>query len=453
MAENEIKRPVAGNDLTTGDIRKKLLGFFFPILVGMLFQQLYSTVDAAIVGKFIGSAALAAVGAGSTVIIEMVIGFFVGLNSGATVRIAQRYGAADEEGLRRVLHTFITFSLIVGALITAALWIGTPYILRLLRQPEDIVEASTLYLRIYFTGSIPLLLYNLFQGTLQGVGDSKRPLRYLVFSCVMNIVLDLLFVAVLGWGVAGAAWASVLSMTACTVLAGIYLMRVNGPHRIRLSALCLDMKVLGNTLRIGIPSGLQGCMYSISNMIIQVGVNGFGTTFAAAWTATGKLDGFYWVTSNAFGVAICAFVGQCYGAGDYKRLKQAVQTCMKIALGTTIVFSTLLLLFSRPAYGLFLNDQPVIDNAVTLMRYFVPYYFMWSFIEVLTGTFRGVGDTMRPMVITMVGTCFFRIAWMIFVVPMFNTVFSLSIVYGISWALTGSALILYYFKSNWLNRR
>lgn len=214
---------------------------------------------------------------------------------------------------------------------------------------------STQYLRIYFIGSVPLLLYNLFQGTLQGVGDSRRPLLYLAVSCVINILLDVLFVAVLNLGVQGVGWASVLSMTLCTLLALTHLTRVNGPHRVRLSCLRIDGQKLRETLRIGLPAGLQGTMYSISNLIITAAVNSFGTMIVAAWTATGRLDGLYWVTSNAFGVAICAFVGQCWGAGKIDRMKHALAVCLKIAMSVTVVLSVLLLAIARPAYSLFLQ--------------------------------------------------------------------------------------------------
>lgn len=441
------------HDLTEGVVWKKLLGFFFPILLGLLFQQLYNTVDAVIVGRFVGDSALAAVGGGAATIINMILGFFTGLNSGATVIIAQTYGAGEHDTLSRVLHTSIVFCAIVGLIVTVGGYFLAPGLLRLIRNPEDIMEPSVLYLRIYFVGAIPMLLYNLFQGTLQAVGDSGRPLKYLIVSCVLNIVLDIVFVAVLGMGVAGVGWASVISMCCSALLALIHLLRVDGPHRIEVKKLRLEPAMLGRTMRIGLPSGLQGSMYNIANMIIQASVNGFGTGIVAAWAATGKLDGFYWVTSNAFGIAICAFVGQCYGAGKIDRMKESIRVCIKIALGVTIGFSILLLSIARPAFGLFLQDPQVIDDAVRIMWYFVPFYFTWTFIEVLSGTFRGVGDTLRPMIIVMIGTCVFRVIWMLFVVPVWHTIFAVSIVYALSWVITGSVFIWYYKKGSWLRVR
>lgn len=440
----------SGNDLTTGVVWKKLMGFFFPVLFGLLFQQFYNTADAVIVGTFIGDEALAAVGGSATALTNLVVGFFTGLNSGASVMISQRFGAGDDEGLNKVLHTAVVFCCAMGLLLSVCGYVFTPAVLRLMGTPEDILDDSALYLRIYLCGAIPLLMYNLFQGTLQGVGDSKRPLRYLIISCILNIVLDTLFVAWLKMGVAGVGIASVISMVVCMLMALVHLMRVDGPHRIRIRDLRVDWLSLKRILKIGLPSGLQSSLYGISNVIIQSAVNSFGTLAVAAWTASSKLDGFYWSTSNSFGITICAFAGQCYGAGKTDRMKQATRTCMKIALVVTILLSTLLLLIALPAYGIFVSDPGVIDSAVEMMIYIVPTYFVWTFIEVLSGTFRGVGDTFRPMIITMTGTCGIRVLWMLLVVPVWHTIMAVCLVYGISWVITAIAFILYYRSGKWL---
>lgn len=447
-----MRDTASGQDLTEGIVWKKLLGFFFPILVGLLFQQLYNTADAVILGRFEGDDALAAVGGSAAVIINLIIGFFTGLNGGAAVIIAQRYGAGDDEGLHKVLHTAFLFCCAVGAGVTVLGIVFTPQMLELLGNPKDIMDESVAYLRIYFSGSVPLLVYNLFQGTLQGVGDSGRPLRYLIVSCVLNILLDIVFVAVLHLGVIGAGVASVISMIVCAALAFGHMLRTDGPHRFMPRELRMDTAELKHIVRIGLPSGLQTAMYGLSNTIIQTAVNSFGTPVIAAWTATGRLDGFYWSTVSAFGVAICAFAGQCCGAGKYDRMKQSVRCCMKITLVTTAALSVLLLSIARPVYRTFLNDPQVIDYAIEIMWYFVPFYVIWSYIEVLTGTFRGVGDTLRPMIITMAGTCVLRVLWMIFVVPAWHEIVSVSIIYVISWVITGAAFTVYYFKGNWLKR-
>lgn len=441
------------NDLTQGNVTRKLLGFFFPIWIGLLFQQLYNTADAFIVGKYVGDSALAAVGGSASSIINLVIGFFNGLNSGATVLISQKYGARDYPALRRVLNTAVVFSIGVGLIITAAGDLTAPAFLRLLQNPEDIMDDSVMYLRIYLTGAVLLLLYNLFQGTMQATGDSRRPLMYLVCSCGINIVLDLLFVAVFKWGIAGAGWASVISMGVCTVMAAIHLIRTGDHCRLILKELKLNRADLRNILRIGLPAGVQGSMYSISNMIIQSTVNTFGTGLVTSWTATGKLDGFYWSTSSAVGTSLCAFVGQCYGAGKTDRMREAIRTCIRIFTLATAVMSAGLLAVARPAYSLFLNEPQVIDDAIRIMWMFVPFYFIWSFVEALSATFRGVGDTLKPMLIVMLGTCLFRILWMIFIVPWKHSIDTVSIVYGISWVITATVMILYYKRGKWLRKQ
>lgn len=440
------------HDLTSGSVTGKLMRFFFPVLAGLLFQQLYNTADAFIVGRYVGDEALAAVGGSASVITGAIIGFFTGLNSGATVLIAQNYGARDEDGLQKVLHTSLLFCLAVGVAITVIGYFATPAMLGLLKNPEDIMAGSTLYLRIYFAGAAALLLNSLFQGAMQGTGDSVRPLIYLAVSCTANILLDLLFVAVFGMGIAGAAWASVISMFLAAGLSGTSLLVSKGACRIVLKKLRWDAGALKGILRIGLPGGMQGAMYSVSNLIIQSAVNTLGTAVVTSWTATGKLDGFYWSTVSAFGVALCAFVGQCWGAGKMDRMRQGIRSCLMISLVTTVCMSCVLLSVARPAYGLFLSDPGIIDGAIEIMWYFVPFYVFWTFVEILSAAFRGTGDTFKPMIIVTVGTCLFRVVWMFTVARIWHTVLSVSIVYAISWGITGAVMALYYKKYSRLAR-
>ena len=437
-------------DLTTGSVWKKLLQFLFPILLGLLFQQLYNTADAFIVGHYLGDDALAAVGGSASVLTNLVLGFFTGLNSGATVIISQRFGSKDYDGLSKLLHSWLVLATFIGAAITVGGCLLARPALELVNNPERIMDDSIAYLRIYITGAIPILVYNLFQGTLQAVGDSRKPLIYLITSCVTNIILDLVFVGMFGWGIPGAGWASVLSMTLCMVLAFVKLLRVDGPHRLYLSRLSCKFGELKEALRIGLPAGAQSMMYSISNTIITTAVNGFGTEVVSAWTATGRLDGFYWVTSTAFSTAISAFVGQCYGAGKIKRMKESIKTCLIMSISSAVMLSTVLLLIAPFVYPQFLHSERVIDFALEIMSYFVPCYFIWSYIDVLSGTFRGAGDAFIPMVIVMLGTCLFRVIWMLAVVPHWHSIMSISLVYGISWVITGAVFTVYYFKGRWL---
>ena len=440
------------NDLTQGNIVKSLLRFFFPILFGMLFQQLYNTVDAIVVGRVVGHEALAAVGGSPAVIINLVIGVFTGLASGATVIIAQYFGSHDDERLRHASHTIILFCLLAGLVLTAAGAAASPWALRVVKTPADIFDMSARYLRIYFLGSVPLLLFNVASGILRAVGDSRWPLAYLGVCCALNIALDLLFVAGLRMGVVGVAWATVLSQTAGAVLITVHLMRSNGPERLRLRELRVDGPSLRRILYIGVPAAVQGSMYALSNIIIQTVINGFGTVVVAAWTAIGKFDGVFWVTSNSFGAAICTFAGQCFGAGKYERMKEGVRKWLRAAMGTSLTISVLLLGLGRWGLLLFAKEQAVVDEAMRMLWYFSPFYLVWSVTEILSNTLRGAGDAIAPTVICLVGVCLLRVLWIWTVVPRWHTVMGVSMSYPITWCVTAAVFVVYYLKGGWLPR-
>ena len=440
------------NDLTQGSILKSLLRFFFPILFGMLFQQLYNTVDAVVVGRVVGPEALAAVGGSPAVIINLVIGIFTGMASGATVIISQYFGSRDDERLSRAVHTILLFCLIAGAALTLLGRLSALWSLRAVKTPEDILTLSCDYLRIYYLGAIPLLLFNVASGILRAVGDSRRPLYYLGVCCGMNIALDLLFVAALRWGVNGVAWATVISQLTGAVLILVRLVRSEGPERMELRRLRIDAPSLKRILYIGVPAAIQGAMYSISNILIQAAINDFGTVVVAAWTAISKFDGVYWVTSNSFGAAICTFVGQNFGAGKYDRMREGVRKWLLTTLGTSVLLSTLLIGLSRWGLRLFTTDTTVIAEATRMMWYFVPYYALWSFIEIISNTLRGAGDAIAPTVISLIGVCLLRILWIAFVVPRWHTVMGISVSYPVTWFITALAFVIYYYKSNWLAR-
>ena len=435
------------NDLTQGSIMGKLTRFFFPILLGLLFFQLYNTIDAIVVGRFVGPDALAAVGGSPAVITNLVIGFFTGLGTGATVVIAQFFGARDDEQLSRAVHTILAFCVLAGLLLSAFGWLSASWTLRLVKTPADIHAASTTYLRIYYLGATSLLLFNIGSGILRAVGDSRWPLVFLAICCLLNIALDLLFVLRYAMGVAGVAWATVISLTVSAVVLLIHLGRARGAWRLELRRLRIHPSSLRRILYLGVPAAVQGAMYSISNIIIQAAVNDLGTTIVAAWTATGKIDGVFWVTSNAFGIAICAFVGQCYGAGKIERMRKSVRVCFLMALGTAAVMSMGLIGFARPLLRLVTADGQVITLAAQIMRFFVPYYAVWIVIEIVSNTLRGVGDAVRPMLIVTVGVCLIRILWIAFVVPLYPGIRTISYSYPVSWSITALALTVYYFRS------
>lgn len=440
------------NDLTQGVIWKKLLRFFFPILIGTLFQQLYNTVDAIIVGRFVGTTALAAVGGSAAQIINLLVGFFVGLSSGAMVIISQYFGAHNRERLHDAVHTAIAFAIVAGAILTVVGILIAPWALRFVRNPADIMDESVLYLRIYFVGIVPLMLFNIGSGILRAVGDSRRPLYYLLICCALNIGLDILFVGRFQLGVAGVAWATVISLTVSAILILINLCTTDAPYRLRVNEIRLRGATLKRILHIGVPTGVQSAMYSISNLIIQAAINTLGTPVVAAWTTTGKLDGVFFAFSNSFGLTIMAFVGQCFGAGKYERMKKSIRVCMGLALGVAASISTLLLVFGRHWFHIFTSDAVVIDYAVEMLSYFAPFYVVWTFIEILSNALRGAGDAINPMVITIIGVCGLRILWALFVLPSWHTVMGASLCYPATWIATALAFVLYYCKSNWLKR-
>ena len=441
------------NEITEGVIWKQLLLFFFPILFGTFFQQLYNTADAMVVGRFVGKEALACVGGSSSQIINLIVGFFVGLSSGATVIIAQYYGARDEKNLQDTLHTAIAFS-IVGSFVISILGIVlSPIILRLMNTPEYLMADSLLYLRFYFGGIIFIFIYNIGSGILRAVGDSKNPLYFLIFCCFCNIFLDLLLVMVFHMGVLGVALGTLISQALSSVLILRNLMRTKDIYRLELRKIRLHAAPLSMLLKIGLPSGLQSTMYNIANMVIQTALNSFGTDTMAAWTAFGKVDSFYWMISSAFGVAITTFVGQNYGAGKIDRMKKSVRVCFCMDLATALTLSALMYLFlGKFLLSLFTTDAEVLSIGVRIMQIIVPAYAPFVFIEIFSGALRGAGNVLIPMLLTCGGICVTRILWIFFFVPSHRAVETIIFSYPGSWVLTATLFILYfayYTRRHW----
>lgn len=436
-------------DLTTGSIAKKLVLFFIPIAVGTLFQQLYNTVDAMVVGKFVGTEALAAVGGSAAQIIGLFIGFFVALTGGASAVIAQLSGARQEEEVSKAVHSAFSFSILAGILLMIVGIPMTPTVLRWMQTPADTMEQSILYLQIYFSGSVFMLLFNMGSSILQAIGDSKHPLYYLIACCFCNIVLDLVFVIGFKMGIAGVACATVLSQLLSCILVMQRFFRTKTFYRLTLSHLRIHSGITKKMLLIGIPSGLQASMYSISNLIIQVAINSLMTVAVAAWSVSSKVDGLHSAITTALGVAVMGFVGQNYGAGKEDRVRETLRVARRIFFPVTVVLSAIVLLFS--AYGLHIfNDDPaVIATTQRIMLYFAPFYVIWTFIEILTGSLRGIGDAVVPLIITVVGICVFRLLWVATIFPVFHVIDGLCVCYPISWAVTALALYIYYRRQGW----
>lgn len=442
----------ARNSITEGPIVKALLSFFFPILLGTFFQQLYNTVDAVIVGQVVGSAALGAVGGSSAVIANFLVNLFVGLSSGATVVIAQYYGSRQIDHLRQTVHTAMLLAVAGGAILTViALFAAVPA-LHLLKTPEDIMGDSAVYLQVYFCGVIPSFLYNMGSSILRAVGDSRRPLYFLIAACVMNIVLDLLFVVVLGLGVLGVAIATVLSQVFSAALVLVALTRKGALYCLDRAELRFRGDKVKAILRLGVPAALQSNMYTISNMVLQACINGFGTLAVSSWTAFSKVDSFYWMVLGAFGVSITTFVSQNFGARQYDRLKQGVKICLGITFAATAAISVFYFLCSPWLLRAFTSEADVIDLGRHILVRTCPFYVCFVCIEVFSGAIRGTGDALKSMLLTCGGVCVFRVLWVLLVLPHFYHLDTVIYSYPVSWTVTSLLYLIYYLRGNWLRR-
>lgn len=442
------------NEITEGVIWKQLLIFFFPIVVGTLFQQLYNTVDAVIVGRFVGKAALASVGGSAAVLTYQVVMFFTSLANGAAVVISQFYGAKNAQRLHAALHTAAAFAIIASVIISVIGFLATPTLLAVMKTPEDIMADSIGYLRIYFLGITAMLIYNMGSGIMRAVGDSRRPLYYLIICCILNILLDIVLVVFFKLGIVGAAIATIISQAVSAVLVVRALMTSYEMIRLIPKDMRIDLPLLISQLRIGIPGGIQSLMYGLTNVIIQTSINQFGTDTAAAWAAFGKVDAIFWAVSGAFGISITTFSGQNYGAGKLDRVYRSVRTClgMSLALCGSILIG--LLVLAHPLLSLFTSDETVIGLGTYMMFNIVPSYAIFIFVEIFTGALRGIGDVMIPTFITLGGVCLVRLPWILIVTPIRKELFTILVSYPIAWAATALFLIPYYFyRKKKLNER
>lgn len=449
ISENTTEK----NEITEGVIWKQLLLFFFPILFGTFFQQLYNAADAMILGRFVGKEALSAAGGSTGTVINLLVGFFVGLSSGATVIISQYYGAKRREMVGYAVHTAIAFCLAAGLLLMIGGFAAAPSILRVMDTPAEVLDLAILYIRIYFLGTIGNLIYNVGAGILRAVGDSRRPLYFLIISCFTNIVLDVVFIVLFRLGVAGAAIATISSQLLSAVLVVIVLMHTEDMHRLELRKIRLDRRMFYRIIRIGFPAGLQSVMYSLSNIIIQSAINALGTDTVAAWTAYSKLDCVFWMTINAFGISITTFVGQNFGAGNPERVRKGIRTCLYMSLGAT-VFISLILYYGAPVIcRFFTTDAEVLRIGLDMTRFLVPVYVTYIMIEIMSGALRGVGDCWVPTLICLGGICVIRVLWIMFAVPRKPDIYTIMFSYPLTWVVTSALFIGYYAWFSKISRR
>ena len=445
-ASKTADHSVSNNQITEGVIWKQLLIFFFPIVIGTFFQQIYNTADSIVVGRFVGKEALAAVGGSVNQIVNLVVEVFVGLTSGASVIVAQFYGAKDKKNLNKTLHTSYAFGIVTGFVVAVVGLLVTNTVLELMKTPQELMADSRLYLHIYFCGMIFNIIYNMGASILRAVGDSRRPLYVLMVTCGLNIVLDILLVVIFRLGVMGVAIATVSCQGISSILVTAMLIKEHPLFQLKLREIRFYRVSLNSVLRIGIPAALEATMYTIANLIIQVFVNELGTDTVAAWGTFAKIDAVYWMVVNAFGISITTFVGQNYGAGKVKRMRKSVGICLGMSYAGAILVSGVLYALAGPLYRLFTTDENVVRIGVDMMHFLLPSYFMYVVIGILSGALRGAGRVLVPMLLTCGGVCLIRIVWMFGVFPGHPGINTIMLSYPVSWGITAVLFIIYYFR-------
>lgn len=433
-------------DMTQGSIWPLLLRFAVPLAVGMLFQQLYNTVDMVVVGQFVGREAQAAVGSVSS-IVNMLVGLCSGLSMGAGVVISQAYGAHDNQRLHAAVHTTVAMTFILCVIATAVGLAVTYPMLHAMQTPEDVFDEAAEYLTIYFAGVSGLLIYNMGGSVLRAVGDSRRPLYFLVFSAVLNTALDLLFVIAFRMGVAGVAWATILAQGASAVLTLVTLTWEKGAYGLRWRALHIERSTFREVLRIGWPSGIQQALTAFSNVFVQSYINAFGAAAMAGWGNYNKLDVFIIVPTMAIAQASTTFVGQNWGARQIKRARQGAAQSLALSLVSTALLAALIVFFARPLMRLFSPDPDVIENGVRFVRIISPFYLAVCFNQIFSGALRGIGNAKTPMLIMLGSFVVFRQIYLFVSTSLGGGFVAVALAYPMGWVLCSVLATIVYLRS------
>ena len=432
-------------DMTTGNITRHIISFSLPLLVGNIFQQLYNMVDTWVVGKFVSNEAYAAVGTVGP-IVNMLIGFFMGLSSGAGVVISQYYGAKRHEDVQRVVHTAIVMTLILGVLFTG-LGLGmAPYMLKLMKTPENVMPESSAYLSIYFSGILGLMLYNVGAGILRAVGDSKRPFYFLVVCALMNTVLDLVFVLAFRMGVRGVALATILSQLTSAILVMGTLLRTEECVKVRIRSLRLHMDMLGKIIRVGIPAAIQMAITSFSNIFVQSYINFFGDNCMSGWTTYAKVDQVIFLPMQSIALASTTFVGQNLGCNQVERARKGVNRALGLALASTAILMVPVMVFA-PEIVAFFNDKPeVVSYGSLLLRWLTPFYLLCCFNQIYAGALRGAGNSKAAMIIMLTSFVLFRQVYLFIMSRVWNEILPIAMSYPAGWLLSSVLSSLYFQK-------
>ena len=438
--------------MTEGSIWKSILLFSVPLILGNLLQQLYNTADSIIVGNFVGSNALAAVGSSGSPIF-LLIGFSQGIAVGAGVVVAQYLGAKDREDAQRAVHTALALAVLLGLILTIGGILVSRALLTAMDTPAEVLEDAVTYMQIYFGGVLFSVVYNMAAGILNAAGNSQRSLLYLGIASGTNILLDLVLIAGLRMGVAGAAIATDISQLVSCVLALRFLMQVQDDYRVTAREIRVHGKMAVRIIKVGLPTGIQNMVISLSNILVQAGVNGYGAAAMAGFAAYMKVDGFNILPIMSFSMAATTFVGQNFGAGKIDRVKKSLWVTLGMGVVYTILTGVLLLAFQDPIMHLFTHEEDVVAFGCTAMHYFCPFYWELSILHGLAGTVRGTGKTIPPMVVLLVSLCVFRIGWIQWVLPFFSSIDGIFLLYPVSWGLGALMMVGYAWKANWLETK
>jgi putative MATE family efflux protein len=433
-------------DMTEGNITRHIISFALPLLIGNVFQQLYNTVDTWVVGNYVSNEAYSAVGTVGP-IVNMLIGFFMGLSSGAGVVISQYYGAHQEQKVSDAVHTAITMTLLLGVLFTG-LGIGmVPVMLNFINMPETVKPEATTYLTIYFSGILGLMLYNIGAGILRAVGDSQRPFYFLVICAVMNTVLDLLFVLVFGMGVEGVALATILSQGISAVLVILTLMRTDTCIKLMLKRLKLHWDMLKKIFSVGIPAALQMAITAFSNIFVQSYINHFQEDCMSGWTTYAKVDQLLFLPMQSISLAATTFVGQNMGSKQIERAKQGVTQSLLLALGATAVLAVPVVIFASPIVAFFNSKEEVVEYGTLFLQWLSPFYLLCCFNQIYSGALRGAGDSKAPMIIMLTSFVAFRQVYLFLMSRICNEILPIAMSYPAGWLLASILTLTYYHKA------
>ena len=435
-------------DMTDGTIWKQLIFFALPLLAGNIFQQFYNTVDSVVVGNFVGADALGAVTSTMPIILTL-IGLFIGLTMGASIVISQYFGAKDIENLRKSTHTAVLSGVVLSLIISAIGYLITPWLLKKMSTPESVMREAVVYLKIYSLGLSGTMLYNMGAAILRAVGDSKRPLYFLIISSVLNIILDLVFVVEFESGVAGVAYATIISQFVSGGIIFWILFNSNECHSLRFNEMKIDKQILKRVITLGFPSGFQLALTSFSNVFVQAYINAYGAASTAGWGIYARVDAFITLPTQSMAMAITTFVGQNAGARKPERIKKGLKTSLAISTGISISIIAIIYLFTPYIVGLFNQDAQVLYYGVLFLRLNCPFDPLNVHNQVQAGALRGVGDTKTPMLIMLFSFVLFRQIYLFIISRLTDSIYFIAIGYPVGWFVCCTLMYIHIYRSGW----